>query len=271
MGYLNQKPTAVRAGSSTYTTGLGVLLTGTTINTKLSSYNEVLTATDSPIDYLTVDLQPGGVVNAQALVDIAVGPGGQEHILVSNIGVNSGTGFAAAHIPLPMTVPAGTRISARYQRSNASLTMRVGVRGFSQGAGIGRSHCVTYGATTATSRGTSIDPGGSANTKGSWVQLSAATTHPIRWMLLHLGNQANSARTDATYVVDIGVGAAASESVIVANLMFMIDDAYDEPVPAYIGPFPVSIPTGSRLAARAACTITDATDRLFDIIAYGIS
>lgn len=270
MAYLKQKPTAVRAGSSTYTTGLGVLLNATTVNNK-SAYIDILAATDSPIDYLTLDLQPAGIAGGQALVDLAVGPGSQEHLLVQNIGVNAGTGFNAVHIPLPLTVPTGTAIRARFARNNASLTMRAGVRAFSQGSGERHSHCATYGATTATSRGTSVDPGAVANTKGSWVQLSAATTHPIRWMFLHIGNQGNITRTDGTYLVDIGVGAAASESVIVPNLMFMIDDAADEPVPSYIGPFPVSIPTGSRLAVRGACTITDATDRLFDIIAYGIS
>jgi len=40
--------------------------------------------------------------------------------------------------------------------------------------------------------------------------------------------------------------------------------------PPVLGPFPVAIPSGSRIAARAQCNISDATDRLFDVAVYGV-
>jgi hypothetical protein len=255
MGYLATPQGSGRATSSTYTTGLGILLTGTTINNK-GAYVDVYTASD-PIGYLIVELQPAGVAGAQALVDIVYTTlgAGQEHILAANLGVNSGTGFTTHSI------------RARYQRSNASLTMRCAIKGFANTDVPYRGRIQTLGATTGTSRGTSVDPGGSANAKGSYSQLVAATDAPINWMLLHIGNQSNTARTDAQYVVDVAVGT----DVKVANLQFSMDDTADEPGTPYIGPFPISIPQGSQVQVRGACTITDATDRTFDVIAYGIA
>jgi hypothetical protein len=40
--------------------------------------------------------------------------------------------------------------------------------------------------------------------------------------------------------------------------------------PNTVGPLPVDIPAGTRIAARMQASITDATDRLMDVIVYGI-
>lgn len=269
MGYLNGRPGSALAVAAPVTTSLAPVLFTAAINTK-SAWSDVWPTLDQPAGFVIIDMQPAGVAGGQGLVDIGVGISGQEHLVLRDLGVQSGTGFSAHHVALPMSIPRGAVVRARWQRSNASMTMRVGMKAFAP-MNIPRrpQHVLTYGANLATSRGTSVDPGGTINTKGAWVQLTAATTAPISWLMLHIGNQANTARTDAVYLVDIGVGPAAAETVVVPNLMFMMDDAADEPTPSYIGPFPFQAPIGTRLAVRGQCTIADATDRLFDVIAYG--
>jgi len=45
--------------------------------------------------------------------------------------------------------------------------------------------------------------------------------------------------------------------------------AVDFTVPMTVGYFQRKIPAGTRIAARAQCSGTDATDRLFDVLLYG--
>lgn len=268
MGYFGTRPGAMVAASSTFTTGLGIALTGAAINTK-GAYTDIIASTTMAAGHLLVELQPSGITGGQALVDIAVGSAGSEDVIISNLGVNTGSGFSVHSIIVPYSIPKGSTIRARYQRNNASLTMRCSVKVFGTLDPPHTSLITTYGADTATSRGTPITVGASANVKSSWVEVSAGTTVPHRWVLLHLGNQANTARTDAGYLVDIGIGSAGSEDIMIPDLLFLIDDALDEPNPNYIGPLPLHITEGTRIAVRASSTITDATDRLFDVILYG--
>lgn len=267
MGYLAAPQGSNFARSSTFTTGLGILLTGAAIHTK-GAYVDVYASVPDPVGYMIVELQPGGVASTTGLVDIAytVG-GGSEHVIASNLGISSGTGFTTYSIPLPVSIPQGATIRARYQRATVTLTMRCAVTLFSNTDAAPRARTQTLGAVTGTTRGTQIDPGGSLNTKGSFVQLTAATDAPINWGLLWVGNMNNNARTDAQYVVDLYVGT----DLKVPNLQFSMEDTSDEPGQPYIGPFPMHIPVGSQVQVKAASTINDATDRLFDLIFYGIA
>ena len=66
----------------------------------------------------------------------------------------------------------------------------------------------------------------------------------------------------------IGIGAAGSEKIVAADLTARSSSITDEVRPSFIA-LPVAIPAGSRIAVRAQCSITDATDHLFDIALYG--
>ncbi len=97
----------------------------------------------------------------------------------------------------------------------------------------------SVGANTAASAGTGI-PYTTANTKGAFVQLIASTTADAVWMLV------NPVWGGAGFsnVFDIAVGAAGSEVVIAPNLIvaFSVSTGYL---------FPVCIPAGTRISARA--------------------
>lgn len=92
-----------------------------------------------------------------------------------------------------------------------------------------------------------ITPSGTTLTKTAWVQtLSAAqVTSDITLLALSCSN-ANPALADASAVLDIGTGAAGSESVVVADI----------PIGSHISNcgllIPVRVPSGTRVAMRAS-------------------
>lgn len=98
--------------------------------------------------------------------------------------------------------------------------------------------------------------GGSAHTKGAWAQVTAATTAPCHGFLVCISTTANyAAATDTSTLLDIGIGGAGSEVVVVPN----IGIGYQGPATGVNGTVttvPVTVPQGSRVAVRAQSTRT---------------
>lgn len=208
------------------------------------------------------------------LTDFGLGAAGSEQVIIPNVPVQIGN-LAIEHMCpclIPLSLPSGQRLAGRAQASVGLEVVTWNViligGGYSNIMGLGR--VVNYGAVTGTSRGTSIDPGGTANTKGAYTQIVASSSRPIKWLCVCLCGQANLSPASALWQIDIAVGAAASE-VIVAHDLLMAADAggADTFKPAFYS-FPCYIPSGTRISARAKCTSTDATDRLFDIVLLGV-
>jgi hypothetical protein len=99
------------------------------------------------------------------------------------------------------------------------------------------------GSVPASTQGTTITTG-SANVKGSYVELTSATANDANWVLVHLGNAASAG---SNHLVDIAIGAA-TEQVIIPDLN-MMSKAAGANFGSYL--FPIFIPAGSRLTARA--------------------
>lgn len=265
--------TETAGATSASSTGVAVTASGST-NTK-GSWAELIASTARDAVGLIVNIGRGHTATADFLVDIGIGAASSETVLVPNLkGDNGSNTLGPGQIFLPIGIPAGTRISARCQSTSASAVSRIQVvtmyGSWLTAPPLGR--VTDYGTATGDSGGVSIDPGGSANTKGSWAQITASTTNPIRSMLVAVGNQNNSSRGAATdWLLDVGIGGSGSEQVIVADWHVEVATSDDNLEPHYLGPIPVNIPAGTRLAARSqASNILDATDRLFDVIAYGI-
>lgn len=86
---------------------------------------------------------------------------------------------------------------------------------------------------------------GAANAKGSYVEVFAATAFNYRAIQLNLLATGGGGQI---YLVDIAIGAAGSETVVVSNLVFdSMRGVAQNTVEVTI---PVSIPAGSRIAAR---------------------
>ena len=211
--------------------------------------------------------------NGDYLIDIGIGAAGFESVLIRNILYCRRADDACAHFRFDVGVPAGSRLVARAQSTASSPTVVVAAMLLSYGFP-GLSHLglvLDYGTAVADSGGTGVDPGATLNTKNSWAELVAATSWPIRALVMAIGNQNNSARTTATWLLDIAVGAAGQEHAIIPDIILSANSSGDLMQPPVLGPFPVAIPAGSRIAARAQCSISDATDRLFDVAVYGVN
>lgn len=243
-------------------------------NTK-GAWQQITAATDKDWDGFHVQVLVGqGTLDV--LIDIGIGAAASEQVILENVlisspNVGAGDGYTAAHFYVPLPVKAGTRVAGRYQTSSTTndevFVLLEGAAGDSFSAlSLGRA--TTYGASTADSGGTSVDCGGSINTKGAWSQLSAAIANPIRHALVCFGNQANNARTNVSFLVDVGVGAAAAEVVVVPNMYVRARQFDDLLVPPF-AERSMTAQSGQRLAARAQCQTADATDRLVDVVVIG--
>ena len=254
----------------TFTSSQGTGLTASASANVKGAWAQLIAAT--PIDAHSIT-----VIIAQStgdqMIDIAIGPAGQEHIIVPNLMTGSITNQSGRAVYyLPIQIPKNSRLAGRNQSTTGGVTATVLVMLFSHGPGAPPPmHQLTdYGTNTADSGGTGIDPGTSLNTKNAWSQLVAATARPIRALMIGIGNQANTAMTTATWLCDVGIGPGGQEYVIIPDILLSANTTGDAIQPWTLGPFPVSIPPGSRIAAHAQCSISTAADRLFDIAVYGV-
>jgi len=251
----------------------GTLVTAAATAHVKGAWSQLVAATGAEASWIEVYI--GSVATAvDYLIDIGIGAAASEQVIIPNLVAGSGTGAAgrSSRFLLPLNIPAGVRVAARCQATTISSTCRVSAQLGSGGWPLesGLQRVTDYGTTTATTQGTTVDPGAVANTKGSWVQLAASTTNPIRALLFGQSNLVQTARTSCQWLFDLGVGAAASEVVVIPNRTVECVSTEDTIHPQGSGPFPVNIPAGSRLAVRAQCSITTVTVRNLCPIVYGI-
>lgn len=256
-------------------TGASTATTSASINTKGSSYTQMYSAAALTSDAYALQLTlPNNNFSRDVLCDIATGGAGSETNVLNNILIScpKSAGRRPVSCIWPIFIPRGTRISARAQSTTGSTSQEVWITPILRNPfpRIYRT-CETMGAATGDSGGTSIDPGGSANTEGGWIELIASTTRRIRLLTLVFGNQLNAARSDYTWLMDIAVGGAGSEVAILNDIFVIGESSSDFITPLYYALLPVDIPAGSRVSARTQCTGTDATDRLIDVVAYGFA
>ena len=99
--------------------------------------------------------------------------------------------------------------------------------------------------------GTQITASSTAGSKGSWTQLIASTAKEYHWLIV--GFTANNASATITnVVVDIGIGAASSEIVLVPDLLVGSQPSITTDFAPHLYVFPIRVPSGSRLSARSA-------------------
>lgn len=113
----------------------------------------------------------------------------------------------------------------------------------------------TIGADTTNTRGTVITASGSANTKGSWTELSASTSTAATAAMVTIF----CANTQADYLVDIGTGAAASETAVIADIQTNRPTISITCRQFFI---PISIASGTRVSARCQSSTAAATCRI---------
>lgn len=240
-----------------------VLTANATIHTK-GAYTTLIASTAFAAKGLLVQIGTTRTA-ADAFVDIAIGGAGSETVIVPNMMSGSGNGNCTRQpaIYIPLMIPAGTRISARTQSTftAAAITVKVHLLGTLLGGMEPYGKAIEFGADTSVTQGTTVDPGAVANTKGAWTQLTASCPLPLKALYIDNSNLVQTARSSADWLLDIGIGAAASELVIIPNIWIecvTIEDTIAHfPTPL----IPVSVPAGSRISARCQCSLTTATLR----------
>lgn len=247
-------------------------VTGSGSNNTKGSWVEIHAGLTKDVYGLNLNIL-GWPLNRDMLLDIGVGAAGSETVLVSNIQHSSvpAAAYATGCVTIPIFIRRGTRIAMRSQAHVATAAPQI-VTHFQHLNPYRRlyRHSETWGANTAVSGGTTVDPGAVANTLGSWTQLVASSSRRMRAFIVCCGNMSNSARSTYSWQFEVGVGGAGSE-VAFAKGGLWSQTVNDYVTPQFYGPFWADVPAGSRVSVRSQCSGTDATDRLvyFSVVAFG--
>lgn len=209
---------------------------------------------------------PSTTGDRSLLIDLAITTGGSETIVAPNLLLGY---HAPRSILLPLHIPAGATLRMRGQSGGASFSIPCRVTAYlgEPDSGLTTPGKITaYGVNTGTTAGASAVPSGAS--KGNWVQLTAATTAPIHALMV-LAQASSISGSDTTFLADIGVGASGSETVIVPNTLWRQYDPYIYPMSPHFLPLSMSIPAGTRLAARCAMDFSGSLP--LHVAAYGIT
>lgn len=209
--------------------------------------------------------------NLNYLLDIGVGGAGSEQIIFADFLI-SGQSRTSHWLWVPVSVPASSRLAVRCAAGTGSNDLRVACHLIAAGPW-SRPHIgkvVAFGANSGTSGGTQINPGGSANTYGSYVQLTGSTSHDVCAIAVSTGGGTNTSPANTSFQICVSVGASSSEVEIINGHRFPSSGTADYYGPHNTNWVPCQIPAGSRVAVKAKSGTTDATDRLFDIVVYGL-
>lgn len=260
-------------GTVTATTQGTTITASGTANTK-GSYTELIASTAGAINGFTLNI--GGFTiasTADFLLDLAIGAGGSEEVIIANVLLSVSPGSDLEFYKstsFPINIPAGSRVAARIQSTLLSSQMSISlntVPSFFSSGPLFHS-CIELGANTSDSGGLLVDPGGTINTKGSWVEFTSSLSEDIRGILVLQGNRANSTNRTQRVLFDVGVGSGGNEEIIMTDIFSRITP-FEQPfgMNSFV---PVSVVVGSRLAIRSQNSDNNATDRLIDYVIYGL-
>lgn len=258
------------------------ITTGSSINTK-GSYSTIVDPIPNGVTGFWLIIQQASDAHRWAF-DIAIGGAGSEVVIIPNLWIGWRAEHGACRIRVNIPLPAGARLSCRAQSSGTTaktsyvsvVMARYGLLG---PAFYGKM--TAYGVTVSSAtRGVEVDPGAVADTKGSWFEITSSTTSRIDQLYFSAGYPQSRTGTPALagrayFLVDVAIGAAASEEVRIADYPLAIDQHCDavngNPIQ---GPFDVDFPAGSRIAIRMqSSTTTDTSpnfDRRLDFAVYGV-
>jgi hypothetical protein len=250
----------------------GTALTGGT--NAYGAFVQLVASTPFDTSWISVIGSTNASVNSSPIqtVELAVGAGGSEKVIAADLVVSAAkNGYYTVVYSFPLGIPKGTRLSAAAY-STAANTSYASVLLF-DGA-----FTMIEGAAGVDSIGWSAGAGthvvtGIANTLGSYAQLTAATARDYIGILFVLDSalQTPLSGVDNSILLDIAVGAGGSEKNIIQRHPY--GDPYGGgstqntmafPASSF---FPIAIPSGTRISARAQCTVATQT---FGLTVYGV-
>ena len=252
-GLCNPTDIGITLGSN-FSNG-AIISPSATANT-MGSWTQLIAATAADCDAMLLRMACAGNDTGvdTIMCDLGIGAGGSEVAILPHqffkVPAFSG-GMVQAMLPL--CLPAGTRIAARCQASATSSTSSIAVSltlfsgEFSSGEGIAGFDDIG-GLSGAPPNSLVVTPT-PANTKTAWAAINASTARDYAGLLVLVDNQGVPDNTNfPSFATDIGIGAAASETVIISN----IGGAFTEKGPVASLYVPVNVPAGSRLSTRSS-------------------
>ena len=260
---------------STYTSQITADTTAHTMGTFVQLFS-ALAFDVYQIDLYVAEIN-AGTVDTSALLNVGIdAAGGTTYtVLVPDVLIGfafAGNQFGRGSVAqFPVYIPAGATVAVQIQSIvTGGETAEVGmtVHGGTPDGEPFPKHglIVAYGVTAASSSGTT--PGNAnANVKGAWVELTSATTHPHRGLVVS-AQGADGVLNNDSYLIDIGIGAVGVEVVLIADIWVVLTGGELVLRPALVFPFRRDVPEGSRLSIRAQVDTTDSQDNL-DVAVYG--
>lgn len=256
-------------------TSLGTVITAGGSPATKGAYTQLIASTANDTAFISIQITGFGGSSPSGSVDIAIGAAASELIIIDNLILSDLGHSGMANYFFPVSIPAGTRISARCMTFTSGDTMQVSAILF-DGAFTqieGASGVDSIGFTEIGITGTVIDPGATPNTKGSYAQLVASTSKDYLGFTTHI--DVGSVSTTAAFpswLFDVAIGAGGSEKIILPNQAASATGSVGASgsVDGLGGFFPIPIPAGTRIAARSQCNTGTAADRTSAITLYGV-
>jgi hypothetical protein len=253
-------------------TGLSGVTSGATAFGK-GAWTEVVSATTADTQWFYFQMVKFAGEAVSVAIDIGIGASGSEIALASNL-LAAGADRYLIHYVLPLSIKSGSRIAIRTASDLTSYSSFYKAGAFNDSAfsGMGGVSAIdTYGFVSASGHGTAVDPGATANTKGAYAQIVSSTTSALDGFMLAFDCLSRTTGTaDSDYLFDIAIGASGSERVVLPNIWCGQTDSGTTTWLKNTQYFPIQIPAGSRIAARAQSGYTTAADRSLGLTLYGM-
>lgn len=223
--------------------------TGSTANARPASYTELVSSTGFAAQGLLLGCAPG-TSNVHSAIEIGVGASSSEKNIIQDF-CFGGNSRQTQWLYMPVAIPSGSRIAGRHTSSGASHSavfythlVAAGTMGL---PAPGRMFAIGITPTSGV-YGTDITTNvGSHN--ATWTQVTASCPADIRALAFQM-HTTNSAPASQGLQLQVAVGAASSEVIVLDSINFTGGGGGDQVGNGPAFWYPCQIPSGSRVAAR---------------------
>lgn len=231
-----------------------------------SAWVQMIASTSSAIVITGVVVDPQS--NAEFEIDIGKGGAGSETVIATIPGVRKNGAGGPWWLQFPIAidnVAAGTRVAIRFRKSDTSTTNWNFKLTYWDKPLAGGTVSTTANASKvlpSAASGVTVTAPGTAWTSTAWVQVTAATANAIV-----LGGIAVYVPTAGEFEVDVGTGAAGSETVV-TTFRDISGNANSGPYLKLLKPALDNIGSGVRVAVRLRVSHTSSTNYLVKLLYY---
>ena len=178
-------------------------------------------------------------------VDIGIGPSGSQVIIVENLYLFPGA-TSGHRLRVPVAVPAGAEVWIRTQASTGAAAASVAIVLYGQRAEypLGLSSMAAISPDLAATMAGNI----AVPLTYTWTEIVAAAPRAFRWLAASVGYSGTVPATSQVGVVEIGVGPAGSETLLMTSLQH-IAASFATTSPGWFS-VPAWIEAGARISAR---------------------